>query len=224
MTALCSADRLFLFPYATSMLPSLPTGSVTGQLQRAQQGDQQAFQWLWKRYYEMLVRHLQRRIHGTYFQPVDPADVAHSAFIALHQSFMNHKLRPLQGRFQLWKLLTVIGVRKAHNRAKSAATYRRYISHYAAPPHVTAHHDTQSNLVGPGNTEAGEKSWFDEELEHGLHLLAHEDPQQRLQELVLHKLQGRSNADIASEFGWTRKTVALRLNLIYEIWKAAAEE
>jgi DNA-directed RNA polymerase specialized sigma24 family protein len=224
MTHRNSADRLFPYAPATLMSPSLPTGSVTGQLQRAQQGDQQSFEWLWRRYHSMLVRYLQRKNRGAYFQPVDPNDVAHSAFVALHQGFINHKFHSLLGRIQLWKLLTVIGMRKAQNRAKSAAVYQRYISRYAALRNLTPDYETQATSVSPETAAALETSGIDAELEHRLHLLDQEDPKQRLRELVMHKLNGRSNAYIADEFGCTRKTVALRLNLIYEIWKAAAEE
>jgi DNA-binding NarL/FixJ family response regulator len=64
---------------------------------------------------------------------------------------------------------------------------------------------------------------FEEELEHGLRLLDKEHPNQRLRELAVLKINGMSNAKIAEEFRWSRKTVALRLNLIFEIWREASE-
>jgi DNA-binding NarL/FixJ family response regulator len=75
-----------------------------------------------------------------------------------------------------------------------------------------------------GVVESFEALKFDEELEHGLSLLKNENPSHRLQELAILKMKGYCNAKIAQEFGWSRKTVALRLNLIYEIWKKASED
>ena len=114
------------------MLPSIPSGSVTGNLRRAQDGDELAFEWLWHRYYNSLVRHLEKLASQSGFDPVDPEDVAQSVFIAFHEGLSRKKFHSLNGRYQLWKLLTLVGLRKAINSAKKELRDRQSLVDSAA--------------------------------------------------------------------------------------------
>ena len=205
-TMVCSVDSYFF----VSMLHPIPTGSVTGNIRRAQIGDDLAFEWLWHRYYKSLVRHLEKLAGKPGFEPFDPEDIAHSVFVAFHDGLSQEKFHSLNGRFQLWKLLTLIGLRKAINSAKKDFVYRHSIEHSGITERLVID-DSFDDLR------------FEEELEHCLSLLDNEHQSQRLRELALLKIKGYSNTRIADELGWTRKTVALRLNLIFEIWKEASE-
>ena len=204
--------QLVDFFNSASMLQPIPTGSVTGNIRRAQTGDDLAFEWLWHRYYKSLVRHLRKIASGPGFDPVDHEEVAHSVFIALHHGLSHEKFHSLNRRYQLWKLLTLIGLRKAINLTKRDMLQRQVIAQRSA-------NGRRASDVDPSFDEMR----FDEELEHGLSLLDKEHPSQRLRELAIRKMNGHSNSQIADDFGWSRKTVALRLNLIYEIWKEASE-
>jgi|694.fasta_scaffold15059_9 DNA-directed RNA polymerase specialized sigma24 family protein len=206
------------------MLHPIPTGSVTGNIRRAQSGDEIAFEWLWHRYYKSLVRHLQRRACGNGYLPVDPEDVAQNVFLALHDGLTNAQFHSLHGRFQLWKLLTLIGLRKAINLAKKDRLNRDYYQFAQSTGLPISDQRSVHRSCTTGVVESFEALKFDEELEHGLSLLKNENPSHRLQELAILKMKGYCNAKIAQEFGWSRKTVALRLNLIYEIWKKASED
>ena len=206
------------------MLHAIPTGSVTGNLRRAQSGDHLAFEWLWHRYYQSLVRHLQYRTDGPGFKTVDPEDVAHSAFISFHQGLTEEKFHSLHGRYQLWKLLTLIGLRKAINQARKNILDRRSIEHKAISGYSVIDFRLSTKSCATQVDKSFDGLRFEEELEHGLSLLDKEHPSQRLRELAILKMTGLSNAKIADEFGWSRKTVALRLNLIFEIWREASEE
>lgn len=205
------------------MLHVIPTGSVTGNLRRAQSGDHVAFEWLWHRYYQSLIRHLKKRTDGPGFETVDPEDVAHRVFISLHQGLSEEKFHSLHGRYQLWKLLTLIGLRKAINQSRKNMLDQRSIEHSAISGYsvIDLRVSTRSYVTQVDKSFDGLR--FEEELEHGLSLLDKEHPNQRLRELAVLKINGMSNAKIADEFGWSRKTVALRLNLIFEIWREAAE-
>lgn len=215
----CTIDSHLLM----SMLPPIPSGSVTGNLRRAQDGDDLAFEWLWHRYYNSLVRHLEKLASESGFDPVDPEDVAQSVFIAFHEGLSREKFHSLNGRYQLWKLLTLIGLRKAINSAKKDLRDRQSLQHSAAAGLMVIEQRFHGNCHDAQIDKAFDDLRFEEEIEHGLSLLDKELPGQRLRELALLKIKGYSNAGIAAEFGWTRKTVALRLNLIFEIWKEASE-
>lgn len=205
-TMVCSVDSHFI----VSMLHPIPTGSVTGNIRRAQIGDDLAFEWLWHRYYKSLVHHIEKLSGKPGLEPVDPEEIAHNVFIALHDGLSQEKFNRLNGRFQLWKLLTLIGLRKTINSAKKDFVYRKPIEYSGI---------TDRSVIDNSFDDLR----FDEELEYCLSLLDNEHQGQRLRELALLKIKGDSNTRIADELGWTRKTVALRLNLIFEIWKEASE-
>lgn len=205
------------------MIHPIPTGSVTGNLRRAQHGDDLAFEWLWHRYYNSLVVHIEKLAREPRFEAVDPEDVAHSVFIALHHGMSQEKFHSLNGRYQLWKLLTLIGLRKAINAAKKEFLYQRSARNAASVGSSVIDRRSIRSCYEAHIDKAFEGIRFEEEVEHGLSLLDKEHPSQQLRELAILKINGYSNTRIADEFGWTRKTVALRLNLIFEIWKEASE-
>jgi len=62
-----------------------------------------------------------------------------------------------------------------------------------------------------------------DELRHMLALLDHEDPSQRLRQILLWKLEGYTDPEIAHLQGCARKTVAAKLSLIRSLWREAAE-
>jgi DNA-directed RNA polymerase specialized sigma24 family protein len=197
------------------MLHVIPTGSVTGNLRRAQSGDHVAFEWLWRRYYQSLIRHLKKRTDGPGFET--------SVFISLHQGLSEEKFHSLHGRYQLWKLLTLIGLRKAINQARKNMLDQRSIEHSAISGYSVIDLRLSTKACATQVDKSFDGLRFEEELEHGLRLLDKEHPNQRLRELAVLKINGMSNAKIAEEFRWSRKTVALRLNLIFEIWREASE-
>ena len=59
---------------------------------------------------------------------------------------------------------------------------------------------------------------FSDWLEHLLSLLDQEDPTQRLRATALLKLEGCTDAEIATRHTCSRKTVVLRLGLIRSLW------
>jgi len=209
--------------HTAQMLRPIPTGSVTGKLQRAKQGDEPAFEWLWRRYHKSIVRHLETIAKNKGVKPIEPEDVAQNVFIALHEGLKHGAFHALDGRFQLWKLLTIIGLRQAINSAKKDSLERRSIQTYAYYGFPVIDQRSSRNIKDAHFAEAFEELRFMEEIEHGLSILDREPPSQRLRELAILKIKGYSNTRIADELGWTRKTVALRLNLIFEIWREASE-
>lgn len=152
-----------------------------------------------------------------------PEDVAQNVFIALHEGLKHGVFHALDGRFQLWKLLTIIGLRQAINAAKKDSLERRSIQNSASSEFPMIDQRSNRNIKDSQFVEAFEEHRFMEEIEHGLSILDREPPSQRLRELANLKIKGYRNTKIADELGWTRKTVALRLNLIFEIWKEASE-
>ncbi|MFM2012018.1 MAG: hypothetical protein RLZZ396_802 [Planctomycetota bacterium] len=196
-----------------------PQGSITGDLHQAQRGDREAFTRLWNRYFRDLAVQVQKRFQSVAFKQIDPEEVAHSTFIALHKGFNDQRFHSLTGRNQLWSLLTIIAVRKATNRARREERLRRigdlrYAGEFCQ---VEAERFSMQHL--PVIDDSIKGILLDDHLEFVLRTLENEDPKQRLREIAVRKLQGVSNAQLAKEFGCSRKSIALRLNLIFEIWK-----
>ncbi|MFM2013362.1 MAG: hypothetical protein RLZZ396_2146 [Planctomycetota bacterium] len=199
--------------------PDIPAGSVTGNLLLAQRGDREAFTQLWSRYFKDLVVQVRNQFQSVAYKQLDPEEVAHSTFIALHEGFHSQKFTSLHGRNQLWSLLTIIAIRKASNRARREQKFRRLTDlRYAGDfQQVGATRFSLQHL--PVLDDAIKKILLEDHLEFLLRTLETEGATQRLREIALRKLQGQSNVQIAKEFGCSRKSIALRLNLIFEIWK-----
>lgn len=158
----------------------------------------------------MLVRYLRWKTSGSYSPAIDPEDVAQSVFAAVHRGLQSHRFKSLGGRKAFWALLIVIGMRKAKNRQRDASTYQRHL-------------ENSRVLALDIQEPASPESWFEEEIDHLLQVLHKEDPNGRLKEIVSLKLKGLNNLQIAKTLGCSRKTVALRLNLVFEIWKQEAQ-
>ena len=89
------------------------TGSVTSWLAAYQNGDRDAAQVLWNRYYEQLVRVARARLRGVPRQTKDEEDVALSAFNRFCCGIEAGRFPNLMDRHDLWRLLVFITGEKA---------------------------------------------------------------------------------------------------------------
>lgn len=144
----------------------------------------------------------------------DEEDVALSAFNVFCQGMRKGQFGDLDNRDDLWRLLIVITVRKAHDRAKGALAKKRggdltqqdleSLSADEVTRFLSEQTDPQTRAELAEQCQELSKSLCDPELER----------------VALLKLDGHSNAEIAQDLGCTRQTIQRRLRLIREIWKS----
>jgi len=197
-------------------------GSVTTWITQLQAGNHNGAQQLWERYFPQLVRLARAKLQGVPRREADEEDVALSAFASFCRSAQEHRFPRLRDRDNLWPLLVVITARKACDR----------IVHVRGPKQGGGRVRGDSALLGKFGSSESDRD-FDqmvgneptpafaaevaEQFQRLLGLL--DDQEQR--SLVLWKMEGYTNQEIAGKLGCALRTVERTLRLIRGIWKQA---
>jgi DNA-directed RNA polymerase specialized sigma24 family protein len=99
-------------------------GSVTRWLGPLQQGDPDAAQALWQRYFLSLVRLARKRLRPA-ARAADEEDVALSAFDSFCRNAADGRFPRLTDRDDLWRLLAVLTLRKASRLLRDEGRQKR---------------------------------------------------------------------------------------------------
>lgn len=184
--------------------------SVTQWIALLRDGDEEAAARLWERFMHRLRGLVRTRIQGAAY---DEEDVALSAFDVFCRGLAEGRYPELAGRDQLWQILATITLRKARDRFKAETSLKRGGLNVAEAD-GTDPHDVADRGCGP-DVEA----LMADQCRHLLGLLQNE----RLEKVVLWKLDGFTNEEIAAHLGLTRWSVGRMLNCVREIWKTQLE-
>ena len=174
-------------------------------------GDQQAAALLWKRLMHRLQILVRPRIHGAAY---DEEDVALSAFAVFCRGLAEGRYPELSDRDQLWNVLATITLSKARDRFK-AETSKKRGGHSVVGSGGADINDIPDGELGP---EAD--TLMADQCRHLLDLL-HSD---RLENVVLLKLDGYTNQEIAARMGLTRWSIGRMLNCVRKIWETQLED
>jgi DNA-directed RNA polymerase specialized sigma24 family protein len=192
-------------------------GSVTIWIEALKQGDRDAAQVLWDRYFKRLVMLAQARLRGAQRRHADEEDVALSAFDSFYRGAERGRFPQLADRDELWQLLVVITVRKAYD----------LVRHVGRPKRGGGRVQTLSELVAAG---AGEMLGNEptpalaaQVAEECTRLLDRLD-NDTLRQIALWKMEGYTNEEIAAKLGCVRFTVDRKLQSIRQIWNDADPE
>lgn len=192
-------------------IPTGEAGSVTYWLAQLRLGHATAAQKLWERYYEQLVRLAQKRMSGMPRRVEDEEDVAQSAFATFCGGISKGRFPQLQDRHDLWHLLIVITARKATNCARRESSQKRRGTKTRVIQNFPSSQLEQ--IVGdePSPDFALEAAETVRDLLNSL-------PTSVLRTIVLSKLEGYTNDEIAHRVGCSLRTVERRLQVIRELW------
>ncbi|MBV9125564.1 MAG: RNA polymerase subunit sigma-70 [Planctomycetes bacterium] len=193
--------------------------SVPHWIARLKAGDHTAAQKLWENYFEKMVRLARKKLRNSPRRAADEEDVALSAFESFCRGAAAGKFPRLQDQDDLWRLLIVITVRKAvdlihynHRQVRGGGQVRGDSVFLDLPlaPEVAAGFDQVIGLE-PTPEFAAQVA---EECRRLLDSL--EDAE--LKSIVLWKMEGYTNAEIAGRLGCVTVTVERRLRLIRSLW------
>lgn len=181
--------------------------SVTRWLSQLKDGDPNAAHRLW-RFLEQRLQHISKsavrqKRSGSY----DEEDVAQSAFISLCDVIQQGRYEMLSDREALWKLLAVITINKARNRATSESRQKRGGG-------KVVNSDEELHNVASSELSPEEKMMMSEECARLMGLLERDE----LRHIAILKVEGLTNEAVAEQLGCSRRSVQRRLNLIREIW------
>ncbi len=89
--------------------------SIVQALEKLPTGDQNAFQFLWERYYPRLVALARLKLSNTPCRAMDENDVVQEAFSSFCMRARSGSFPNLRDRDSLWALLALITARTAAN-------------------------------------------------------------------------------------------------------------
>ena len=147
----------------------------------------------------------------------DEEDAAVSAFRSLCRGIEANRFPEVGDRGNLWALLVVITSRKIANRFRYDHQQRRYANHTV---HVSMLQSTEDSRlqVMPSLPSKEPTPAFAAEVADMSEYLMSLLPEPDLKRLVLLKLEGHTNEDVAEMLKVTRRTVQRKLERIRRIW------
>ncbi len=195
----------------------MDTSSISDWIFRFREnGNEIAALKLWDRI-NPRVRELSRRWIQKIGLPVsfDEDDVTISVFAAFCDRLRSGQLPDLKDRDGLWRLLILMTARKANDHAKAAHAQKR--TNGLENPDVGLHaiselRDTQ--------LEPSIEVMMEDQCQAMLKALG--DPV--LESMVLLKLEGYSNVEIAERLKYSRRTIQRMLELVKDIWGQYVDE
>lgn len=183
------------------------------------EGDENAAQAIWQRYFERLMRLAQRRLEGLPRRIADEEDVALSAMHSFFRGAAAGRFPRLEDREDLWKLLVTITCHKAVKQARRQRAQKRgggYVRGNSA--FVKAGADEP---VGGIDQVLGHQPTPDFAcmMADTCSVLLKRLGDDALRAIALHKMEGYSNEQIADKLGCTVRTVERRLARIRKRWE-----
>jgi RNA polymerase sigma factor (sigma-70 family) len=191
--------------------------SISRWIHDIKQGDSAAATALWHEYFEKLVRLARKKLDGVAGKMADEEDVALSAFKSFCLAAKTGRFPDLLDRDGLWRLLIRMTARKAVDLRRHEGRECRGGGRVRGESGLTVGKDeTQgiADVIGdsPNPQLAAQLA---EELELQLSQF---DPQQR--QIVLAKMEGYTNREIADRLSIAPRTVERRLQFIRRKWES----
>jgi DNA-directed RNA polymerase specialized sigma24 family protein len=192
--------------------------SVTQWLDRLQEGDPEAAQRLWERYFRRLVGLARARLCAAPRGAADEEDVALSALDSFCRGAEQGRFPRLADRDGLWRLLMTITGRKALRLLRDQGRQKRG---GLAPPAGPADPDGEDALEQALSREPTPElaAQVGDECRRLLGLLGDAS----LESVAVWRMEGYSVAEIAGRLGCAGRSVKRKLELIRGFWEREAQ-
>lgn len=193
--------------------------SVSEWVQRLTEGDAEAAQQLWDRYFGKVLECAEQRIRNCPPGVISAEEIAASVFESIWRGAQEGRFDRVQNRDELWWLLLALTRRKAASHIRRETAQKR-----GGATH------TQS-LSGSNGKAIFESLVCDEPTPE--YLIAMEEEYERLltilrdeksRRIAVLKLEGYSNNEICEELDIAPATVARKVRLIRDTWARELEK
>lgn len=174
-------------------------------------GNQDALDILWERYFPRLVRLARSTLYHLPHRTEDADDAAQSAFISFWNKAERDGLATLIDRNSLWSLLATITVRKARRVIRHENTQKRGAGQIVREIDLVGTYGRRG-LLDQVLTAVPAQD-FDIECEERLNGLSDD-----LRQFAVLRLFGHTNREIAEILDCTERKVERKLNLIRQHW------
>ncbi|GAB5401868.1 MAG: ECF-type sigma factor [Aureliella sp.] len=191
--------------------------NVSHWIELVKDGDSVAANQIWATYFERLVRSIRGRLQGQNRAVSDEEDIVLSVFDSFYNAAEKGRFPDLSDRDDLWRLLLRMSARKIVDKHRRDGRQRRGGG-------LKIHSLDQTRGAEAKGTEEKVAEAIGNEPSPEMVLMMEESVEQffshlgdgQLSELAVAKLEGYSNAEIASRFGCSERTIERRLHLIRE--------
>lgn len=175
---------------------------------------------LWRRYVAQLVTVACRNLDDRARRREGEDDVVQSVFASFFARLEAGKLE-VANRDELWRLLVAMTTFKSRRAIAKHRRQKRDVRRETAPPAGgdSSEDLTWSDLVGDGEATPEQAAAFVEDVEQRLARL-----DERLREIVILRLEGYSNREIAERLDVAERTVERKLERVRSVWLAEAEQ
>ncbi|QDV51742.1 ECF-type sigma factor [Gimesia fumaroli] len=188
--------------------------SVTAWVKALQEGEADAAQNLWKRYFEKLVTQAEARIRNCPQGTIEAEDIAVSVFESLWRGANEGRFQNLNNRDELWWLLLALTKRKAASHIRKETALKR------------GGNKTQKSLNNDENSGyTFQELVSDEPTPEYLAMLQEEYENllsnlrdDRLREIAVLRLEGYTSQEISKQLEISIPTVTRKLRLIRAAW------
>ena len=191
---------------------------VTTWLPKLAEGNQEAAEAVWHKFFDKLVRLAQRRLANLPRRTADEEDVALSAMNSFFRAAQAGRFPQLANRDDLWKVLFTITARKV------VAQQRRHFADKRGGGLVRGESvflQVEDENEGPGIAQmvgAEPTPELAAELTETCQRLLDSLDDETLREIALLRLEGYTNDEIAERIKCTTRSVERKLNRIRSVW------
>ena len=195
-------------------------GSVSRWIELLDEGDPEASQQIWSRFYAQLVAYARVRLNGAPRITADEEDVVASAFDSFFRRVKEGQFPSMQNRDDLRQLLFKIVQRKAANHCRDSIRQKRGNGNVVGECDLDADVQLESlDKAASRELSAETLAIVHESIERLLGSLDDE-----LREIALARLEGFTNVEIAGRIDRSVPTVERRLRLIRDTWQEVLDE
>ncbi len=186
--------------------------SVSRWIDLTRNGDSNALQKIWERYYRSLTDYAKTQLPDFVRQMRDEEDIAHSTLQSMLIGFREGNYPEIQNRQDLWKILTLIAAREA----------KKHIRYENQDVRDKKRNQDADCLVDQNGTEGLDPALL-AEFTDVCRIVFEALPNDLTRQVASLRLEGYRFNEIADKLKIARRTVERKLNLIRLTWLTIVE-
>ena len=194
-----------------------PKGSVSRWMDLVKEGDEQAAQKLWERYFEQLIGLARNQLRGLPKGAADEEDVVVNTFDSFYRGAKDGRYPDLHDRNNLWRLLIAMTANKARDLARHERRQKRGGGKVLNEAALMGTDEPRSSpLMDVISREPTPQ--FAAELAEDVERRLSDLDDETLRRIALWKMEGFQNEEIAEKLGCVSRTIERKLQLIRRLW------
>ena len=195
-------------------------GSITNWICQLKQGEREALQKLWERYYHRLISLARRELQALpVLAAADEDDVVNSAFFSFFRAAEAGRFPQLDDRHDLWQILVMLTRRKAIDLKQYETSGKRNtfkVSRNFTVPENDSDFKTDDFI---GHISKEPDPAFAAEIAEQCCLLLEKLMDSQLRYIAVRKMEGCTNLEIADHLDLAQSTIERRLQVIRKCWQ-----